>query len=927
MPKIILTEEQHAKVINLILTEVVQETETLDEGAWEKIKYGLSKLGRYKAGGKIFGKGKIDQDAAERIKSIIEKKGNEVIAKLDAEIKATNPKFPNNEKEVEFLNTILGISAVYDSIIASTQKNPQEDGYLPIDAANGIINDLREYVKKFLDVDLTAVYSVVDEIEGNTLDLSEEEINQLNESWGMNEYGEDSGGEDMTWGMYNRNTSGMDTSIDQKMMSSWNVANHIVDDLSNEYNEKDVEMAVTLYISDSGINQEVANAYIKDDEWWEDIYYNINDIKRKKEGNINEVKYNFQTNADGDAQNTGVPKSKLAGLTRGHLQNKKGQGDDFDSERMKTLKSNKLPMTLIGVGSALGAFSWLVNTQWFKGLFDTVTQTTDIQNIQQAVESKSEIFGTIKPSQGMTQLMNELNNAGLSPNSTPEQFLEQVKILGGGNLQQGIDALTQDGGIFKTPNEAKAALMEIAKNPHGYGDNLGEIFGEIYGNNMAGTGKQIGDVLVTVEGGQLKGLIVKTIVQAIPKIITNTAIKTGAGYAVAKGFASVLGPIGVGLLGAGALVKLMRMKGQKQSRAKTLNDLYQSIRNLDGGAGIILPQGETVDATSAQNSNGTSNVPRGNSGTNGSASGDELYNSLRNLFKFIVNNRNMLGTRSSNNVGTGAAMSSGRMRAGDNYNYNGKPVTIVNPNLGDGRSQVRSQNKAKNVFTVPTNSLQKMNESQLFEGQYITDKRMVQFLNKSLSYDKLKSFETLMNRVEVLRNKIRKMKPSDKVLAGHLKGFNNNPIMATDFKTMFNMSADNPKAANSLKAFIDDMFITLYSGKYKFGSMIDKMSGLGGGNINKVDEGDLYDTSNPNKSFLKDAQDRGRFKANLLKFLSGAMNLFQYLHKLKKEGKLSNTTAPQGGQPQANQPQGGQPQDAEQEIGDIPTLQYNPSRY
>ena len=101
MPKIILTEEQHAKVINLILTEVVQETETLDEGAWEKIKYGLSKLGRYKAGGKIFGKGKIDQDAAERIKSIIEKKGNEVIAKLDAEIKATNPKFPNNEKEVD----------------------------------------------------------------------------------------------------------------------------------------------------------------------------------------------------------------------------------------------------------------------------------------------------------------------------------------------------------------------------------------------------------------------------------------------------------------------------------------------------------------------------------------------------------------------------------------------------------------------------------------------------------------------------------------------------------------------------------------------------------------------------------------------------------------------------------------------------------
>ena len=39
--------------------EPIEEKDRLDEGAWETIKYGLSKLGRYKAGGKIFGKGKI----------------------------------------------------------------------------------------------------------------------------------------------------------------------------------------------------------------------------------------------------------------------------------------------------------------------------------------------------------------------------------------------------------------------------------------------------------------------------------------------------------------------------------------------------------------------------------------------------------------------------------------------------------------------------------------------------------------------------------------------------------------------------------------------------------------------------------------------------------------------------------------------------
>jgi len=905
MPKIILTEEQHAKVVNLILSEMIQETEVLDEGAWEKIKYGLSKLGRYKAGGKIFGKGKIDQEAAQRIQDIINKKGNEVIANLDAQIKETNPKFPNNEKEVEFLNTILSISAVYDSIVVSTQKNPDEEGYLPIDAANGVINDLREYVKKFLDVDLTAVYSVVDEIEGNTITLNEEEINELNESWAIDEYGEDSGGQDMTWGMYGRDNSnsGIGSSIDQKMMSSLNVANHIIDGLPEEYTENDVEMAVTLYISDSGINQEVANSYTKDDEWWEDLYYNINDIRRKG-GTVNEAGYDFQTQAGETPQHTNVPQSKLAGLARTHLQNKRGQGDDFDSERMKTLKSNKLPLTLMGIGASLGAFNWLVNTDWFKHLFDTPFNYTDTENTTQMIQQHTQVFNDIKPGEGVYKLLGRVTNHQLNANSSTSEFIDALKQIGGGDAHKGVDLLCQDGGVMMRPQEAAKGLHELINNPTSH-QNINFMFQD--GTQSSGTGKLVPTnttLYGTIAGRSLISILTKIIPQAIAKTVVKTGVKTGAGYAAAKGLGAVLGPIGIGLLAAGALVKLMRMKGQKQSRAKTLNDLYQSIRNLDGGAGIIEPQGEIVSPSSAVNGD----VPRGKTGTSGSVSGDDLYNSLRNLFQFIVNNRNMLGTRSADNVGTGAAMDNQGMKAGDTYNYNGQPVTIINPKLGDGRTQVRAQNIAKNVFTVPTDSLKKMNESQLFEGQYIKDKRMVQFLNKNLSYDKLKSFEEIMRRIESLRNRIKNMKSSDKVMAGHLKSFNSNPIMATDFKKMFNLPADNPKAANSLKAFIDDIFITLYSGKYKFASMIDKMAGLGGGNINKVEEGDAYDMLNPNKAFLRDAQDRGRFKANLLKFLSNAMNLFQYLTKLKKEGKLSNATGSQGGQPQGSTPQGGQPQ-------------------
>jgi ribonuclease R len=76
--------------------------------------------------------------------------------------------------------------------------------------------------------------------------------------------------------------------------------------------------------------------------------------------------------------------------------------------------------------------------------------------------------------------------------------------------------------------------------------------------------------------------------------------------------------------------------------------------------------------------------------------------------------------------------------------------------------------------------------------------------------------------------KMAKVASEDKVLAGFIEKYKSNPIMATDFSKMLNISVDNPQEVNSLKAFIDDLFVTVYSGKYKFKSMIDKMAALGG---------------------------------------------------------------------------------------------------
>jgi hypothetical protein len=817
--KLILTEQQHTVIVNQILKETLNKINNLEangyvnEGLMDTVKYGLSKLGRYKAGGKIFGKGKVDQEAARKIQQIIDKQGNAVIKQLDDTIREDNPEFPNNKEPEKFLSTVMSIAAVYDSVVASTNKNPNEEGYLPVDAANGVINDLREYVKKFLDVDLAAVYSTVDEDE---------------------------------------------------------------DLMSEEYELSEEQMC-------------------KIDE----------ELSLCEEDQASDIRKNLQTKR-GDS------------------------GEDFASTRMDTLKSNRLPLTLAGVGSALGGFSWLVNTDWFRSLFEEITQNPSIEYIKELVEKKSDVFASIKPGEGMTQIMNRLNGLNLNPNSSPQDFLDGVKQLGGGDLQAGIDALSADGGIFKDPQAAKQALEAISQNPSAYGDNLGQMFqGE-----LAGTGKQVGDLLVTQTGGGLKGMVVNTIVQMVPKVVMKAGVKVGAGYAVAKGLGAALGPIGIGLIAAGALVKLMRMKGQKSSRAATLNALYQSIRNIEGGVGVIEPEGEVVDVVTAQDpkaieSKNKETTADGGLTDDGGGSGggnvqDNLYNSLKNLFKFVVNNKDTLGagaksssfrpTRGSKDSFFGGAnqgaagASAPKFKEGDQVTWTTKKGTtatgtVVGPSNKPNMTTVKS-NKTGNSFEIRDNSL----KTTLQEGKYIKDKRLLQYLNKSMAFEKVKNFENLINRVEYIRNLVKKLrgKTDDKVILGFLKQLDSNPIMLTDFAKLFTVNVDNPQEVNMLAGMMKEILSTVYSGSYKGGNMIDKMATLGGGNINKLEEEAGYNASEPNKSFMKDAQSKTTFKNNLSNFLGVAMSLFQYLNKQKQQATNNKPKqAPQqaGGETQVDEMQ------------------------
>lgn len=792
--KIILTEEQHYVVINHMLREMVEvdpkmNEEMIDEGMWEKIKYGLSKLGRYKAGGKIFGKGKIDQEAAAKIQQIIDKKGNEMIKALDAQIKEQNPEFPNNEKGAEFLNTVMGISSVYDSIVAATLKQPNEEGYLPIDAANGIINDLREYVKKFLDVDLTAAYSVVDEAEGNVVEVSEEELREIDESFGLGE-----------------------TKIE------------------------------------------------------EGVDYSIN---------------------EDDAANV-----------RKTLQAKRGDGGkDFDSERMKTLKSNKLPLLLAGIGGSMGAFSWIANTEWFKHLFDQPYNYTDTETTTELLQTKSEILNDIKPGEGVYKLLGRLTEHPLDANSKPQELVDALKQIGGGDANKGIDLLCQKGGVMMKPTEAAKGLHDLVNNPDQF-----KTLNDMFHGGASGTGKLTPDTTLygTIAGRNLTSILIKMVPQIVTKVAIKTGIKTGTGYLVAKGFGAVLGPIGVALLGAGALVKIMRMKGQKQSRAKTLNDLYQSMLNIEGGAGIVEPDGPTIDKDEAQDpkkiedkgkEEGGGDKGKGDGKGDGKGGfNDDLYNSLLNLFRFVVTSNKKFGAGAEGESGdeSNVETDTTTFKKGDKAIYKGRNVTVTIPDVSPGSTQIDADGDGpqKRTYAVKTADLKKS----LSEAKYFRDKELVKYLNKNVSPKRVKEFEDFLNRIEQIRNKLRNMKSGDdKVFNQKLQTFKQNPIILTDFNKMFNLSSTNPQAYENLAKFINDIFKTVYTGKFKKGDLMDKLAGMGKVGAKNIDEAEAQFKRT---QIEKDAQDRGKFKKHLMQFMTDAIGLFQYMFQQKKN------MAAKGGQQQ-----------------------------
>ena len=134
--------------------------QVLNENLWSKVKKSLSKIGTLTKGGTWDPwKGeKLKGKAEKEIGTLIDKGSESVIEDLDGELKEKYSEFPNMESNEEFTQGLEIIAAHYETI-----ANAIEQGDLEQETGNYIIWDLRKYLEKLIDYDLSSIYRVFTE--------------------------------------------------------------------------------------------------------------------------------------------------------------------------------------------------------------------------------------------------------------------------------------------------------------------------------------------------------------------------------------------------------------------------------------------------------------------------------------------------------------------------------------------------------------------------------------------------------------------------------------------------------------------------------------------------------------------------------------------------------------------------------------------
>ena len=161
---------------NLIKEQIKENPGLLNEGIWDSIKYGLSKLGSLEVGGKIFRREATRQKAEDMYQELLSKLDDEtskMMKDFENHMEKEYPEFPNMKDKMEFAAAAIEIEGTYEALAKAVEnwrkktdngkkslsKSDSSQGKI-IDptTANNLVEALAGYTAKIMDFKLADVY-------------------------------------------------------------------------------------------------------------------------------------------------------------------------------------------------------------------------------------------------------------------------------------------------------------------------------------------------------------------------------------------------------------------------------------------------------------------------------------------------------------------------------------------------------------------------------------------------------------------------------------------------------------------------------------------------------------------------------------------------------------------------------------------------
>ena len=590
----------------------------LNEGLWDFVKKITKKVGNAIEAEKTDLFGGIPREEQEKFEKIINQASSQEIKGIASVIKNEAPDFPNNVcdpndeactdgGELQFKSILAAFEVVYDSLNERSQKWCQDpdiqDGLDP-KSAEALISKLRYLLRFYLDRKLKDKYRYVkEEQEEQEADLVEEQefFKELRESINT---------------LYNQ-----DMILEAAMMPGnlgikgdrGRQPNQIGGGADEEYKKAEEilgspELAKAWYQIDIAFreagksagfppqNLKVAiQAYAKqgkDAEYVVDLLLqNAASAKEK-----NQV-------SDGDTPMDQLQTWKK--YRKWKVTDKPGQiTGEYDADGgskvvMKSLRSHKLPMFLLGLASMMGAFGWLAKTplfkDWIKDYFSTIIQTGKeaipgkdvIKTFSESVPMKT--ISELGATSGGTGYWQALGLGDFSDGAPALETLKRAAMEVGDNVQDGLSNMST---VFANPEARQALLDRVAYFEQ---TNPGVSFGEFFPDGSENTGLW----LVHPGSAMVKTITTKMVV-GTAKGVAATAIKATLGGSILMALGAAAPMVGVGALVSALGVGLLRLKGRRDSRAQLMNDLLKKMKTPedcieDPPPVTKCPPGETWD--------------------------------------------------------------------------------------------------------------------------------------------------------------------------------------------------------------------------------------------------------------------------------------------------------------------------------------------